>query len=113
MRTVFLKRQLHPAHRARNAGRAITFDRTAFALDDLSVFIKINIPRRQRRRHLAIINRRGAPVFQTNHHEAAAAEISRRWVCYRQSEGHCDRGIDCVAATLHDVYANLRSNFVC
>ena len=64
------------------------------------------------RRHLAIINGRCPPVFQANHHETAAAEISRRGMGHGQREGDGNRGINSVAATLHDVDADFRSDFV-
>ena len=68
---------------------------------------------RCRRRHLAIIDRGRLSVLQSNHHEAAAAEIARRRMRDRQSKRDRDCRIDRIAAALHDVHAYLRSDFVC
>ena len=67
---------------------------------------------RRGRRHLAIVDRGGLAVLQTNHHEAAAAEISRGRMRDRERKRHGDRRVDRVAAALHDVDADARSDFV-
>ena len=52
-------------------------------------------------------------VLQTNHHEAAAAEIARGRMCDGERKRYCDRRIDRVAAALHDVNSDTRRDFIC
>ena len=67
---------------------------------------------RRSRRHFAIINRGCVSVFESNHHEATAAEIpgGRMRNCERKS--HRDSGINRIAATFHDLNPGTRSDFV-
>src|SRR5678815_3966971 len=74
---VLLERELHPAHCARNTRGAIADERSTFAFDEVAALVEIHVAMRSAGRHLAVINRGRSTVPQTDHHEAAAAEIAR------------------------------------
>src|SRR5215212_1220770 len=65
------------------------------------------------RSHLAIVNRGRFPVFKTNHHETAAAQITGGRVCHCEREGYSNSSIDSVTTTLHDVDSDTRRDFIC
>src|SRR5262249_5500720 len=87
-RTILLEREFHSADGAGNTRSSIPFNRSAFTGDNLAIPVEINISISRRGSHLAIVNRRGPPVFQPNHHEAATAQVARDGMGNREREGH-------------------------
>src|SRR5205085_9281184 len=59
--------------------------------------IEEHVARGGERRDLAIVEREGAAIAQSNEHVTAAADIPRLWIRDRESESGRDRGVDCIA----------------
>ena len=67
---------------------------------------------RKQRRHLAIIDKGRPAILKTNHHEPAAAEITRRWMRHREGKRDRDRRVNSIAAAFHDLHADTGSDLV-
>src|SRR5205807_5449858 len=98
----------HSADSSGNAGGAITNKRPSLAFNQLALRVEVDIARCGGRRHFAVINCRRLSSPEPNHHESAAAQITRGRMRHSQSKRNGYGGIDCVAATLHNVNSYLR-----
>ena len=105
-RAVFLQRQGEAGHGTRRTGSQMRGQR--FLTVRVALVVEKHIAGSLFRRHLAEVDRRGITVFGTQHHKAAAADITGLRMGNRQRVAHRHGGIHRVAALTQNIHADLR-----
>ena len=77
---------------------------------DVAALIEIHVALCARRRALAVVVRHDAAIAQPDHHQSAAADVTRGRIRHRQRETGGNRRIDRVATRTHDVRTHRRRN---
>ena len=75
--------------------------------DGFAVGPQEHVARRECGRHFAVVDRRRAAVGESNHHQAATAQVAGLRMRHGQGEPDGDRGVDGVAALPEDVEPGL------
>src|ERR1044071_5248937 len=103
------ERERKPCDCARHARRFVADRRSVF--DYVALLVEIHIAVCSKRSAFAVINDFGVAIRAANHHESAAAEITRRRPgrCERQSNSYSC--INSIAAPLHDLCAYARGDW--
>ncbi|CZV93737.1 Uncharacterised protein [Enterobacter cloacae] len=105
-RAVFFQRQREACDGARRAGRKVRGQR--FFTVRVALIVKEHIAGGLSWRHFAEVDSRRLPVFGAQHHKAAAAQIPRLRVCYRQRIADRHRGIYRITALFENIDAHFR-----
>jgi hypothetical protein len=84
----------------------------AQAAEDVAVAIEVHVWGSGERSRFAEIDDRLAAVGELDRHEAAAADVARRWEDDAERVADADRRVDRVAATLQDVDADPRGEML-
>lgn len=106
-RAVFLQRQREARNGARRAGGEMRGQR--FFAVRVTLVVEEHIAGRLGRRHLAEVNGRRFAVFSAQHHKAAAAQVPRLRMRYRQRIADGDSCIHRVTA----LPENIDAHFCC